>query len=847
MSELVAAEQSDSGALVPQLIVLDNQVGLLSENENPVIRPSNLNNFESRVKPYVFNGASITPFVSQDTPPGSETPDEVYAAQFFEMLEIKADFQETDEKIIFENMISRVLFQCLLSGILGFVYNAYISEFSIYNKDLRDETINNLAFELLELKLCKTKEDMSLANPGESDGDCVRDDDYKRKAYLIDVIIRSLKKENTLTDEFRGFLGVKPSLDFNNFEQNYETLLEMVMRLGKQAPEPPESKNIRFGILKSVCKKIVVLLESVNFIRLSASGVYEIFEPIVSAAGAVASDNTTLAGRIKSLVILAAAYNSYGWLFAIIAPFAVPAAISIVKGTVTGTIKVFGKIATVPIKLIQHLGTGFGAKPDRNRPNRDPINKLICIGYTTKVLPDGGGILKVPYYISLNELLDLSYEIQSWEFAKRSLLSTMCIGHGVFDLGDWQRCDLPMEKQRLLRATHPLVTLFGYIADNFTDITTINDVSDSDSDSDDAPDLPPAASPSAAASYEYEYIDVISQQMFNVVANTMKENHLRKFAQTPMMKATFGMWFGGMHETASFFRSGIITCAKSLANSGPFEMGSDSDSDSDSGSRSVSSDSSVNTMTSRIVTVSGSEVMTINIIPRINHHANQYSPPASLLESHPVSGVSEVTDDSNKDLNLQVSISTIEAVATDVARDVTRNVTPAASAAEYVPAASEDISAASAPASVASRADVESAVGNLFTPEFISYGLNLQQRVETIVQEVAEAKIRARADSNEMSGGYRRKHNNMMRRDAAKMQNKLVSQHRTVNNQKVMQYMPEHDINQRKFVKGRKSKNYRNKKQKTKKRNKKQFKKRQTKKVLRKRRTTKKRYAMNKN
>ena len=87
----------------------------------------------------------------------------------------------------------------------------------------------------------------------------------------------------------------------------------------------------------------------------------------------------------------------------------------------------------------------------------------------------------------------------------------------------------------------------------------------------------------------------------------------------------------------------------------------------------------------------------------------------------------------------------------------------------------------------------------------------------------------------------------MMSRDAAKMQNKLVSQHRTVNNQKVMQYMPEHELNQRKFVKGRKSKNYRNKKLKTKKRNKKQFKKRQTKKVLRKRRTTKKRYAMNKN
>ena len=55
MSELIAAEQSDSGALVPgalvpgavpQLIVLDNEVGLLTKQGDPFIRPRNLNNFE---------------------------------------------------------------------------------------------------------------------------------------------------------------------------------------------------------------------------------------------------------------------------------------------------------------------------------------------------------------------------------------------------------------------------------------------------------------------------------------------------------------------------------------------------------------------------------------------------------------------------------------------------------------------------------------------------------------------------------------------------------------------------------------------------------------------------------
>ena len=146
------------------------------------------------------------------------------------------------------------------------------------------------------------------------------------------------------------------------------------------------------------------------------------------------------------------------------------------------------------------------------------------------------------------------------------------------------------------------------------------------------------------------------------------------------------------------------------------------------------------------------------------------------------------------------------------------------------------------------------AVRLLFSPAFISHELNSGVRVEEILHKLIAAEqiactqqvARVTNKKNDLDGG-RRKHSNMMSHKAAKMQNKLVSQHRTVNNQKVMQYMPEHDINQRKFVKGRKSKNYRNKKQKTKKRNKKQFKKRQTKKVLRKRRTTKKRYAMNKN
>ena len=816
MSELLAAAEQGAvvpGAAPPQLVVISNEVGLLAEERNPrslVSRPRNLDR-EERLTPYDFNGASIRPLVGEIRPPD----DEAYAKQFFDMLEIKEDFESRDKDIVFENMISRVLFQCLLSGILGFVYNTYISEFSIYNKKIQDDIINKLAFEVLQSQICTDEQMSEVAKPGTIGKKCLMPEDLKGKADLVDLIITSLTKENTLNPEFKNFLGVDPPGRIEDFGQHYETLLEMVMRLGTpSASQAPESGNMRLRILKNVCKKIAALLKSIDIITLNSSRAYVFFKPIVSAASDVASDSTTLAGRIKSLVILAAAYNSYGWLFAIIAPFAIPAGISVATGTVKG----IGKIAMLPIKLIQRLGAGFGKKTKKQRDNRDPINKLICIGYTTKNLPGDAGILKIPYYISLNDILDLSYELQSWEFAKRSLLSTMTIGHGVFDLGDWQDDGLTMEKQRLLSATNPLVTLFGYIADEFTQITTI----EYHKDDDETHPAAAAADPYPAhATHDYEYIDVISQQMFNVIANTIKDDNLRDFSQTEMMKTTVGVWLGFFHDTASDIRSAIITSIKTMIDSGPFENDSEN---------SISSGSTINSSID-----DDSKTIVINITSQ--------SPQKISHINSSTSNVSDLTVSPSQSRTASINLDDLPSESRTESIDL--GALPTASSGMTLTvnlgAVEEVEKVAVSEAEVSEAEDVKL----LFSPGFISNGLNSEVRSDELSELiVAEAKGRVRAES---SGGYRRKHSNMMSRDAAKMQNKLVSQHRTVNNQKVMQYMPEHDLNQRKFVKGRKSKNYRNKKQKTKKRNKKQLKKRQTKKVLRKRRTTKKRYAMNKN
>lgn len=760
----------------------------------------------------VFNGAVIETRINNQVNKLTGIPltnesaginDEEYAAQFLEMLGIKSEFETTDKKTDIENMLSRVLFQCLLSGILGFIYNTYISEFSIYNPKFDEAAAHGFAFNILQSKICTDEQQSEVATPGTTGNTCIMPESFKQKAEFIKKVTEYLTKSNTLTPELKSMLGVPPPIREENIGQNYETLLEMVMRLGTKEPEAPDSPNIRLRILKNVCKKIVTLLTQADIINGNyIKPIYEFAEPIASAVGDVVGQNTTFVSRLKSLIVLAAAYNSYGWLFAIIAPFAVPAAVNVAIGTVKGLYQV----VTLPVKLIKYIGTGFGAKKIRVSVNRDPINRLICIGYTNKLLPGDAGILKIPYYINLNNILDLSEELQSYQFLKRSLLSSIFNGHGVFDLADMQCSELPIDQQRLLSVNNPVVTLTNYIDDEIKQLTTFE-------------------------SDEQDDIKVFPELLLRILVNTINDVDGATFAQGPVMQTTIRMWLSLLHEGVSAARSGLITCAKTFirgaVNSGPDRIFIDTDSslsrvNSDSSNSSVDSSNSSVSSSSSLVSINS--FSTLNSRSSINSVSidttnkfmtvrfNDESLPMSRAPSmsSEVSGLSDTSDLSFHTTSSQSSQFNIRFQLPEELRE------------EQGPSAV-----------------------NLFDPELILLSLE----VEAVAVAVAEAKGEARLESREtIDGGYKRKNSNIMPRNAAKMQNKLVSQHRTVNNQKVMQYMPDYDINQRKFVKGRKSKNYRNKKQKTKKRNKNQTKqiKRQTKKVLRKHRTTKKRYKMNK-
>jgi len=768
-----------------------------------------------------YNGAVIESRINRDKSSltsynpfneAGEMTDEKYAEQFLEMLKMKDQFEKADKDIELENMLSRVLFQCLLSGILGFVYNKYMHEFMYFNPTYDEGSARDIAFRVLQSEICTDEQMSQIAPQGITGRSCRIRSDYAGNAKFIDEVTGLLQKENTLTPEFKSMLGVQPPLRQEDIGQNYETLLEMVMRLGTETPVISKSPGIKLRVLKNICNKIVTLLTYANIIKDNyVVPAYEPIKPIVGAVGDIAGNNSTFFSRIKSLVILAAAYNSYGWLFAIIAPFAVPAAANIAIGTLKGTYQV----ATLPIKLIKYIGTGLGKQTIRTPTIRDPINRLICIGYTTKVLPGDGGVVKFPYYVNLNNILDLSEELQSWQFLKRSWLSTITIGHGVFDLGDWQRCDLPMDQQRLLSVNNPIVTLTNYIDDEIKQLTTF--------ESDDPENIPG-----------------IPDLILRILVNTINDDDGKSFAQGPVMQATVRMWGDLLYQGVSGVRSAALSCVKTFIShavkAGPGRILYNSDDSSD--------DSSVDSAVSEtgtVLSIDGNSLKTNSSINDVSINKPDKLMTVSFNGVRSSSLSRQATPDTSPSLSRQTTPVTapllsmsrqnsVDSNISDLSSESTTNSTTITIRFELpqVPAVAPEAAAA---------APDEKPV-NLFDPELILYSLLLTQRV-------AEPKEAAAAE--EIDGGYRRKHSNMMSHKAAKMQNKLVSQHRTVNNQKVMQYMPEHDINQRKFVKGRKSKNYRNKKLKTKKRNKKQFKKRQTKKVLRKRRTTKKRYAMNKN
>lgn len=759
------------------------------------------------------------PFVNDST----LSEDEKYAIQFFEMLNMKEGFEKMDKDTEFENYISKILFQCILSVLVGYIYNYLINEFTIYNQYFNEDQAHKFAFEVLANQICTDDMINDLpSNIGDVSGypTCIYPDDYAEKAKFINQVKGFLLKPNTLKPGFKQFIGAKPDV----LGDNYETMFEMVMRFSVKVV--PDNASFRLRILINVSSKIKALLESCEFIKNGyiqplIQPLMDIAVPIVGAAQDVSGlSNASMLGRIKSLIVLAAAYNSYGWLFAIIAPFAVPAAINIITGSVKGMCK----IALLPIKVIQYVGTGIGQKnKEKQQRTNNPLNRLILIGHTIKVLPGDQGIIKIPYYVNLNDILDLSEELQNWQFLKRSLLSSIFDGHGVFDLADIQG---PSIGDRFLAPNNPIVTLTNYINDELIQLSKYSD--DNISQGTD------------------EYLPVFPEIPLRILINSMKgvSNKSSQILKHPMMIQTIKMWWEFI-KNVNFTVNGTIL--NLLTCSADFGVSDDHISEEGLERESFISDISSDSFFSAVDdTLFVFEDVNPNTISMVVADDEVFSENGSCsLKSFSEGSVCSILSNGNNN-----SIRILDELSNNSIGSIKHYFNyPDINSNLELPQANqfESLTISLPDNTVVKMADLLT-VKNLseslkYSQQSAEYlGLKKIWEVRKVEDPLASPlKLEEFIVTTcPITKGGKKKGSYLMPRKAARRQNKLVNQHRTVNNPSIMQYIPEHYISHTKHIKAIKSKRKINKKRKTKRKGVKQGK-ITTKKVFRKHHLTKKR------
>jgi hypothetical protein len=778
-----------------------------------------------------ISGRSLLPNPLPPANDASLSEDERYAIQFFEMLNMKEEFEKMDKDTEFENYLSKILFQCILSVLVGYIYNYFINEFTIYNQYFNEDQAHKFAFEVLANQICTDDMINDLpSNIGDVSGypTCIYPDDYAEKAKFINQVKGFLLKPNTLKPAFKQFIDAKPDV----LADNYETMFEMVMRFGVKTV--PDNASFRLRILINVCSKIKALLESCEFIKNGyiqplIQPLMDIAVPIVGAAQDVSGlTNASMLGRIKSLIVLAAAYNSYGWLFAIIAPFAVPAAVNVVTGSVKGLCK----IALLPIKVIQYVGTGIGQKTrvTQQRTN-NPINRLIIIGHTIKVLPGDQGIIKIPYYVNLNDILDLSEELQNWQFLKRSLLCSVFDGHGVFDLADIQG---PSTGDRFLAPNNPIVTLTNYINDELLQLSKFaNDNVIEDEDG---------------------YLPVFPELPLRILINSMKgvSNKSSQILRHPVVIQTIKMWWESI-KNVNFTVNGAIL--KLLTCSADFGDNDGNISEEEIERGSIISDISSDSFHSAIeepLFIFEEVPNTPNTISMVVAEDDMFSENGSCsFKSFPDNSVCSILSNGNNN-----AISILDEISNNAIGstkhyfnypDINSNLElPENNQIESLTITLPDSSVLKMSDLLTVKNLTESLKYSQPSTEYL--GLKKLWEVKKIGEPSAtplklEEFIVTTCPI--IKGGRKRRRGNLSPRKAARKQNKLVNQHRTVNNPSIMQYMPEHYVNYTKNIKSIKSKRKINKKHKTKRKANPKSKSKQhkiaTKKVFRKHHLTKKR------
>jgi hypothetical protein len=475
-----------------------------------------------------------------------QNPDD-FAESYIQMLGLQQVLDEANKDILWRNRLSSLIFKCTMSLLLGYLYNntkSIIMDWAVLPTQGLDEA-EKLAMSIIQSEI--------------NDG-FLEETDFQKQIDRLNYLTSLFTKDNVPTEGFKNFFRIRPDPDLPTEEQYYESIYEMVMRIGQSNAPDNGSPYTSANILRVVCKNIHSILFAYKVIK---NDMFKFAEPYLDAGLILIqpADTTTIFERLKAIIVLGVAYNSYGWLFALVAPFAIPAAINFTNWGICF-------LARLPFKIIKYAGMGvFKAGKWLTTDGTDiPIFKmpdgsdgsLICVGHTRKQIGDSDKFALVPYMVSMNDINLLSHTLMNQKVARPSLLSWLFDAHGVADL-DLQNLENPENAMNLFKETHPVGNLIKCIDTEITALTN---------------------------SDEQGVIKTLPEIVFSIFFNTINEDEAAKNGL--LIGPVLGMCATSLHEIISALRSGALGVVKAV----PTELIMDEDAVQFADTSSVSTGSS---------------------------------------------------------------------------------------------------------------------------------------------------------------------------------------------------------------------------------------------------------------
>jgi hypothetical protein len=484
-----------------------------------------------------------------------QTPEE-FAQSYIHMLGVKKDIQEQQYDMELRNKLSSLVFKCTMSLLLGYLYNYFKTHLLNF---ATTTPMSELQADDIGMIIIQSEIDAGLYS----------DTDYGALFARLTFIKEHLMKEGVASPEFKSLFGIPHSpgsnaTDNSSFQpaDHYETIMEMVCRIGLQPPDVPAGTELNWSyasILHSVCSNICKILVSYN---IFSEQILEKAEPIVNSVLVLldTGNTSTIFTRMKAIIILGVAYNSYGWLFAIVAPFAVPAAISVANWGICF-------LARLPFKAIMYAGKGVygvgkwlvtndNSSESGYQNPKDSDGSLICVGHTKTKTGD-----LVPYLVSMNDINRLAYELRNSKLPTPSLASWLCDARGVADLMMQQHSveekgGVSLNMSNFFRETNPVANLLKCID---TEILMLSD-------------------------NEIGEIKTIPEILFSVFFKTICRNKgeiegAEKIDNSFLIGPVIRIWAELLHEAISGLRSGVLGTVKSvitelILNDGVMEIAS---------------------------------------------------------------------------------------------------------------------------------------------------------------------------------------------------------------------------------------------------------------------------------